>query len=104
MQWIFDGQWKKLKNFANGNRICIVGDILIFVGFDSAGIWANRQIFKLRRDVSPKFVAGVPPDAFSETEQLWETPSMIDMFSKLKILYGGPIADEDTLNCTAEFD
>ncbi|MDR1891061.1 MAG: 4-alpha-glucanotransferase [Puniceicoccales bacterium] len=73
-QWIFDRQWNKLKNFANGSGIEIIGDIPIFVGFDSADVWANRQIFKLQKDGSPKFVAGVPPDAFSKTGQLWGNP------------------------------
>ncbi|MDR1528074.1 MAG: 4-alpha-glucanotransferase [Puniceicoccales bacterium] len=71
IQWIFNRQWNKLKNFANGNGVEIIGDIPIFVGFDSADVWANKRIFKLQKDGSPKFVAGVPPDAFSKTGQLW---------------------------------
>ncbi|MDR2778705.1 MAG: 4-alpha-glucanotransferase [Puniceicoccales bacterium] len=73
-QWIFDRQWNRLKNFANDNGIKIIGDIPIFVGLDSADVWANKRIFKLNKDGSPKFVAGVPPDAFSKTGQLWGNP------------------------------
>jgi 4-alpha-glucanotransferase len=74
VQWIFDRQWNKLKNFANGDGIEIIGDIPIVVGFDSADVWPNTRIFELQKDESPKFVAGVPPDAFSKTGQLWGNP------------------------------
>jgi 4-alpha-glucanotransferase len=73
-QWMFERQFRKLKAFANENGIFIVGDIPIFVGEDSADVWANRKIFKLRRDGTPSVVAGVPPDAFSKTGQLWGNP------------------------------
>jgi 4-alpha-glucanotransferase len=73
-QWIFDGQWKRLKNFAAQNGISVVGDIPIFVGLDSADVWANRKLFKLRGDGRPMVVSGVPPDAFSVTGQLWGNP------------------------------
>jgi 4-alpha-glucanotransferase len=73
-QWMFDRQWEALKNFANGNGISIIGDVPIFVGLDSADVWANRKFFKLRKDGFPSVVSGVPPDAFSETGQLWGNP------------------------------
>ncbi|MDR1402048.1 MAG: 4-alpha-glucanotransferase [Puniceicoccales bacterium] len=74
LQWQFDSQWKKLKSFANGKGISLIGDVPIFVGADSADVWANGKFFKLRQDGTPQFVAGVPPDAFSETGQLWGNP------------------------------
>jgi 4-alpha-glucanotransferase len=74
IQWTFHRQWKKLKNFAAQNGISIIGDIPIFVGFDSADVWANKKLFKLREDGSARVIAGVPPDAFSATGQLWGNP------------------------------
>ena len=74
VQWIWNDQWKILKSFANKNGISIIGDLPIFVGFDSADVWANKEIFQLRSDGSPKVIAGVPPDAFSSTGQLWGNP------------------------------
>jgi 4-alpha-glucanotransferase len=74
LQWKFDQQWKKLKAFANGKGISLIGDVPIFVGADSADVWANRKFFKLKQDGTPNFAAGVPPDAFSEVGQLWGNP------------------------------
>ncbi|MDR3143951.1 MAG: 4-alpha-glucanotransferase [Puniceicoccales bacterium] len=74
VQWLFHRQWRALKNFAAENGISIIGDIPIFVGLDSADVWANVEIFKLQRDGSPKVVAGVPPDAFSDDGQVWGNP------------------------------
>lgn len=73
-QFLFDQQWQELKSFANSLDIKIVGDAPIFVAFDSADVWANQSQFYLEEDGSPSFVAGVPPDYFSETGQRWGNP------------------------------
>jgi 4-alpha-glucanotransferase len=73
-QFLFFRQFQRLKSHANERGIRIVGDIPIFVSHDSADVWANPQLFALDRDLRPKFVAGVPPDYFSATGQLWGNP------------------------------
>ncbi len=74
LQYIFFNQFAQVKEYANKNGIQIIGDIPIFVGFDSADAWANPQIFLFDENLNPTFVAGVPPDAFSPTGQLWGNP------------------------------
>lgn len=74
IQYLFFGQWKALKQFANINGITVVGDIPIFVSPDSADVWAHRELFQLEKDGYPTVVAGVPPDYFSATGQLWGNP------------------------------
>lgn len=74
MQWLFFSQWRSLKAYANQRGIQIIGDIPIFVAFDSADVWANREIFMLDQAGNPTVVAGVPPDYFSATGQLWGNP------------------------------
>ncbi len=73
-QYMFLTQWKKLKAYANNAGIEIVGDIPIYVAFDSADTWANPELFQLDEENLPIGVAGCPPDAFSETGQLWGNP------------------------------
>ena len=73
-QFIFFEQWLALKQYANERGIQIVGDVPIFVAFDSADVWANPELFFLKEDGSPAFVAGVPPDYFSATGQRWGNP------------------------------
>lgn len=73
-QFLFFEQWLALKAYANGRGIQIIGDIPIFVAFDSADVWANPDLFYLNEDGSPTFIAGVPPDYFSETGQRWGNP------------------------------
>ena len=73
-QYLFFSQWKKLKAYANERGIEIVGDIPIFVAYDSSDVWDNRDVFQLNKDGSPKAVAGVPPDYFSADGQLWGNP------------------------------
>ena len=73
-QFIFETQWLDLKSYANQNGISICGDLPIFVAFESADVWANQEQFQLGIDGKPDFVAGVPPDYFSETGQLWGNP------------------------------
>lgn len=67
-------QWAALKSYANGKGISIIGDIPIFVAPDSADVWANQSLFQLNKRGVPKCVAGVPPDYFSATGQLWGNP------------------------------
>lgn len=73
-QYLFSKQWTALKKYANGKGISIVGDIPIYVAFDSADTWANPELFWLDEENVPIAVAGCPPDAFSATGQLWGNP------------------------------
>lgn len=73
-QFIFIKQWSELKAFANRKGISIIGDIPIYVAFDSADAWANPQLFQFDGNMHPLAVAGCPPDGFSETGQLWGNP------------------------------
>ncbi|MBQ8842970.1 MAG: 4-alpha-glucanotransferase [Ruminiclostridium sp.] len=74
VQYIFFSQWDRLKSYANKNGIQLIGDIPIYVSPDSADVWANSGLFKMDSNLYPKSVAGVPPDYFSETGQLWGNP------------------------------
>lgn len=73
-QFIFLSQWLKLKAYANKKGIQIIGDIPIYVAFDSADTWAGPELFQLDDNCNPIGVAGCPPDAFSSTGQLWGNP------------------------------
>lgn len=73
-QYYFDKQWKALKQYANKKGVQIVGDIPIYVAMDSADTWSNPKLYELDKDCNPVNVAGCPPDAFSETGQLWGNP------------------------------
>ncbi len=74
IQFKFWEQWNKLKNYANKNKIKIIGDIPIYVAFDSADSWSNPQLFKFDKQNNPIEVAGCPPDGFSLKGQLWGSP------------------------------
>ena len=74
LQYIFFKQWKNVKAYANSKGIEIIGDIPIFVSMDSADAWSNNEIFQFDKDRNPVKVAGVPPDYFSATGQLWGNP------------------------------
>ncbi len=74
LQFLFSEQWSKLKAYANKKGIDIVGDIPIYVAFDSSDTWANPELFQLDKNNVPTDVAGCPPDAFSATGQLWGNP------------------------------
>lgn len=74
LQYIFNQQWSNLKCYCNQNGIQIIGDIPIYVTFDSADVWAHPDIFKLSRAKKPRYIAGVPPDYFSRSGQLWGDP------------------------------
>jgi len=73
-QHLFFKQWLKLKHYANERKIAIVGDLPIFVAYDSADVWCSPELFKLDENGTPIVVAGVPPDYFSATGQLWGNP------------------------------
>ncbi|MGD0179414.1 MAG: 4-alpha-glucanotransferase [Terriglobales bacterium] len=74
IQFFFYEQWRALRRYCAQKSIRVVGDIAIFVDYDSADVWANRELFRLKDDLSPEFVSGVPPDAFSATGQRWGNP------------------------------
>jgi len=74
IQYFFFEQWFKLKKYANEKSIKIIGDIPFYVAGDSADIWVNPEFFMLDEKRNPIKVAGVPPDYFSETGQLWGNP------------------------------
>ena len=83
LQFLFFKQWNILKEYKNKLGIKIVGDIPIYVAEDSVDAWSNPTNFKINLDtLKPEFVAGCPPDAFSETGQLWGNP--IYNWSKMK--------------------
>lgn len=73
-QFIFFTQWKQVKDYATSKEIQIIGDIPIFIAYDSADAWANPELFYIDKNGKPTKVAGVPPDYFSPTGQLWGNP------------------------------
>lgn len=73
-QFLFFRQWFELKKYANDNGVKVIGDIPIFIALDSADVWCNQSKFKLNADGTAKVIAGVPPDYFSKTGQLWGNP------------------------------
>lgn len=74
LQFKFAKQWSKLKKYANKNGIKIIGDIPIYVAEDSADTWTHPELFQFEDDLTPKAVAGCPPDDFCATGQLWGNP------------------------------
>jgi 4-alpha-glucanotransferase len=83
-QFLFFRQSRRLKTYAHSKGVRIIGDMPFFVSPDSSDVWANPELFLLDRDHRPRFLAGVPPDNFSTTGQLW----------------GNPLYDWDVLKCT----
>ena len=73
-QFIVSQQWRDLKQYATEHDVKLLGDIPIYVSLDSADVWAQRELFTLNSEGHPQQVAGVPPDYFSETGQLWGNP------------------------------
>ncbi|MQA90601.1 MAG: 4-alpha-glucanotransferase, partial [Gemmatimonas sp.] len=73
-QYLFERQWSELRGYLQERRIGIIGDLPIFVAHDSADVWAHPDLFQLHPDGRPEYVAGVPPDYFSETGQRWGNP------------------------------
>lgn len=74
LQYKFFEQWHKLKKYANENGVLIIGDIPIYVSYDSVDVWKNPELFDLDKNGTPINVAGCPPDGFSATGQLWGNP------------------------------
>lgn len=74
LNYKFSKQWFALKKYANLKNVYIIGDMPIYVSYDSADVWANPEQFKLNDDLTPTSVAGCPPDAFSDDGQLWGNP------------------------------
>ena len=74
LQYLFFEQWSRLRSYAAQRGVRIVGDIPIFVAHDSADVWSHPELFALDKDGNPLVVAGVPPDYFSATGQLWGNP------------------------------
>lgn len=74
IQFAFDEQWCALREYCAARGIRFIGDIAIFVNYDSADVWTHPGLFELKEDLSPIRVAGVPPDYFSQTGQRWGNP------------------------------
>ena len=73
-QYVFFKQWKEFRLKLEANNVKLIGDIPIYVAYDSADVWAHSELFDLTPDRRPNWVAGVPPDYFSEDGQLWGNP------------------------------
>ncbi|TLV02581.1 malto-oligosyltrehalose synthase [Dyadobacter luticola] len=73
-QYVFDKQWKKLRKYCNDLEIKLLGDIPFYVSYDSADVWANKELFCVDDEGKITGIAGVPPDAFSDDGQLWGMP------------------------------
>jgi 4-alpha-glucanotransferase len=73
-QFLFYRQWRALRDYCHERNIKIIGDVPIFIAYDSSDVWANPELFKLNEAGNPVVVAGVPPDYFSKTGQLWGNP------------------------------
>jgi len=74
VQYLFFRQWKELKDYAAAKGISVIGDIPIYVPYDSVDVWTNPELFQLDETLAPTAVAGCPPDGFSEDGQLWGNP------------------------------
>lgn len=90
-QFLFNRQWKQLRHYANDRGVLLFGDIPIFVAHDSAEVWAHREWFTVDAQGRLEKVAGVPPDYFSETGQLWGNP-----------LYRWDVLQADGFKCWVE--
>ena len=75
MQWHLDKQWRGIKEFAKTKNVKLIGDLPFYVSRDSADVWSNKSLFSLSQKGDLIFQSGVPPDYFSETGQLWGTPT-----------------------------
>ncbi|MBF0366930.1 MAG: 4-alpha-glucanotransferase [Oligoflexia bacterium] len=74
IQFLFYKQWEELVRYAHEHQVFIIGDVPIYISYKSAEVWARPKEFLLKKDLRPAFVAGVPPDYFSKTGQLWGNP------------------------------
>ena len=99
LQFTFFMQWKALKSYANAHDVKIIGDMPIYVAPDSADVWSLPQNFQLTETLLPARVAGVPPDAFSETGQLWGNPLYDGRKCRRMVSLGGWNGFAIPLNC-----
>jgi 4-alpha-glucanotransferase len=74
LQFAFYEQWRSLRHYCTERSIRVVGDVAIFVNYDSADVWTHRELFRLNGNMEPEVVAGVPPDFFSKNGQRWGNP------------------------------
>ncbi|MDE2291211.1 MAG: 4-alpha-glucanotransferase, partial [Elusimicrobia bacterium] len=74
VQYLFRRQWEALRNYAAARGVGFIGDVPLYVAYDSAEVWSRPEIFRLDADLRPEAVAGVPPDYFSRDGQLWGNP------------------------------
>ena len=74
VQYLFFTQWEKLRAYARDKGIRIIGDVPIYVPYDSVEVWKDPRLFQLDKNLTPKVVAGCPPDGFTEDGQLWGNP------------------------------
>ena len=74
VQYLFFTQWSTLRSYAHKNGIRIIGDVPIYVPYESVDVWSNPELFQLDESMNPTDVAGCPPDAFSDDGQLWGNP------------------------------
>ncbi len=74
LQFAFHEQWQALRRYCSERAIRVVGDVAIFVNYDSADVWMHRELFQLNGNLEPDVVSGVPPDFFSKTGQRWGNP------------------------------
>jgi len=74
IQYLFFRQWHKLKSYANSKKVSIIGDIPIYVNYDSVEVWRHPSFFKIDREGELQFISGCPPDYFSRTGQRWGNP------------------------------
>jgi len=73
-QFVFYQQWRQLRDYSHTSGVRLIGDMPIFIASDSADVWSRPELFQLNQERRPTFVAGVPPDYFSATGQLWGNP------------------------------
>ena len=103
-QFEFLNEWNDLKKYANKKRVSIMGDMPLYVAYDSVEIWKNHEMFLLNDDLTPKLVAGCPPDAFTEDGQLWGNPIYdwdilrLDHFRGFDKFYAIPANDTNARN------
>ena len=88
-QYLFQVQWEKLKTYANDNGIKIIGDIPIYVAFDSSDAWANPELFQFDEDCEPVSVAGCPPDAFLPPDSYGAILCITGNITKRPVMPGG---------------
>ena len=74
VQYLFDRQWNDLQTYAHSKGVSIIGDVPIYVPYDSVDVWSNPELFCLDESLTPTAVAGCPPDYFNEDGQLWGNP------------------------------